>query len=308
MINRILIRIKILQIVFAFYRNGNDDPNVAEHELLFSLRKSYDLYYYFLLLIIEVTRMQERRLDVRRHRYHPTEDELNPNIRLVNNRFASQLESNLMLQQYVKEHSISWANETGFVKKVLSLILDSDFYHSYMHSAEDTYEADREFWRMVFKKLICGNEELEEALGDISIYWNDDIEIIESFVIKTIKRFDESEGSRQELMPMFKDSEDYDFALNLFRHTLRDGDAYRERIIRHLKNWEMERIAGMDLIIMQVALAEIIHFPNIPISVTLNEYIDAAKYYSTPKSATFINGLLDSVVKELKKEKLLLKD
>jgi N utilization substance protein B len=308
MINRILIRIKILQIVFANYRNGNDNPKVAENELLLSLRRSYDLYYYFLLLIVEVTNLQERKLDLRKHKYHPTAEELNPNMRLVNNRFARQLETNRMLQQYVKEHGISWVNETGFVKKVLDLILAADFYHDYMNSTEDSYESDREFWRMVFRRLICGNEELEEALEDISIYWNDDVEIIESFVIKTVKRFESSEGNRQELLPMFKDNEDSDFALSLFRHTLCNGEAYRERIIRHLKNWELERVASMDLIIMQVALAEIINFPNIPISVTLNEYIDAAKYYSTPKSATFINGILDSIVKELKKEKLVLKD
>jgi N utilization substance protein B len=308
MINRILIRIKILQIVFACYRNGNDDPKVAENELLLSLRRSYDLYHYFLLLIVEVTNLQERKQDMRKHKYHPTAEELNPNMRLVNNRFARQLETNRMLSQYVKERGVSWVNETGFVKKVLDLILASDFYRDYINSAEDSYEIDREFWRTVFRRLICGNEELEEALEDISIYWNDDVEIIESFVIKTIKRFVESEGSRQELLPMFKDNDDYDFAVSLFRHTLRSGEVFRERIVRHLKNWEMERIASMDLIIIQVALAEIMNFPDIPVNVTLNEYINAAKYYSTPKSSTFINAILDSVVKELKKEKLLLKD
>ncbi|MDR0757334.1 MAG: transcription antitermination factor NusB [Tannerella sp.] len=308
MINRILIRIKILQIVFACYRNGNDNPKAAENELLLSLRKSYDLYHCFLLLIVEVTRLQERKQDMRKHKYHPTAEELNPNMRLVNNRFARQMETNRMLQQYVKERGVSWVDEMGFVKKVLALILAADFYRDYVNSVEDSYEVDREFWRTVFRRLICGNEELEDALEDISIYWSNDVDIVESFVIKTIRRFEESEGSRQELMPMFKDSEDYDFAVNLFRHTLRNGDEYRKRIVSHLKNWEMERVASMDLIIIQVALAEIMNFPKIPLSVTLNEYIDAARYYSTPKSATFINAVLDSVVKELKKEKLLLKD
>ncbi|SCQ17890.1 transcription antitermination factor NusB [Tannerella forsythia] len=307
MINRVLIRIKVLQIVFAYYQNGSDDLKMAENELLLSLRRSYDLYYYFLLLIVEVTRLHERQLDTRKHKYLPTSDELNPNMRLVNNRLARQIEANEKLQAYVKEHGVSWINETDFVKRVLELILNSELYAEYKDSEDDSYETDREFWRAVFRKLICRNEELENALEDISIYWNDDIEIIQTFVIKTIKRFEEAHGSRQELLPMFKDEEDRDFAIQLFRKTLLYGEEYRERIDRHLRNWESERVANMDLYIMQMALAELLHFPNIPVNVTLNEYIDAAKAYSTPKSGTFINGILDSIVQELAQEKLLFK-
>ena len=307
MINRVLIRIKVLQIVFAYYQNGSDDLKMAENELFLSLRRSYDLYYYFLLLIVEVTRLHERQLDTRKHKYLPTSDELNPNMRLVNNRLAWQIEANGKLQAYVKEHGVSWVNETDFVKRVLELILNSELYAEYKDSEDDSYETDREFWRAVFRKLICRNEELENALEDISIYWNDDIEIIQTFVIKTIKRFEEAHGSRQELLPMFKDEEDRDFAIQLFRKTLLYGEEYRERIDRHLRNWESERVANMDLYIMQMALAELLHFPNIPVNVTLNEYIDAAKAYSTPKSGTFINGILDSIVQELAQEKLLFK-
>ena len=307
MINRVLIRIKVLQIVFAYYQNGSDDLKMAENELFLSLRRSYDLYYYFLLLIVEVTRLHERQLDTRKHKYLPTSDELNPNMRLVNNRLARQIEANGKLQAYVKEHGVSWVNETDFVKRVLELILNSELYAEYKDSEDDSYETDREFWRAVFRKLICRNEELENALEDISIYWNDDIEIIQTFVIKTIKRFEEAHGSRQELLPMFKDEEDRDFAIQLFRKTLLYGEEYRERIDRHLRNWESERVANMDLYIMQMALAEVLHFPNIPVNVTLNEYIDAAKAYSTPKSGTFINGILDSIVQELAQEKLLFK-
>ena len=307
MINRVLIRIKVLQIVFAYYQNGSDDLKMAENELFLSLRRSYDLYYYFLLLIVEVTRLHERQLDTRKHKYLPTSDELNPNMRLVNNRLARQIEANGKLQAYVKEHGVSWVNETDFVKRVLELILNSELYAEYKDSEDDSYETDREFWRAVFRELICRNEELENALEDISIYWNDDIEIIQTFVIKTIKRFEEAHGSRQELLPMFKDEEDRDFAIQLFRKTLLYGEEYRERIDRHLRNWESERVANMDLYIMQMALAELLHFPNIPVNVTLNEYIDAAKAYSTPKSGTFINGILDSIVQELAQEKLLFK-
>lgn len=308
MINRILIRIKVLQIVYSFYQNGNNDLKVAENELLFSLRKSYDLYHYFLLLIIEVTNLQKRTLDVKKNKYMPTHAELNPNTRLIDNRFAAQVAENTALQKYVAEQGLSWANDEEFVKSVLDIILASDLYNEYLDNENDSYETDKEFWRCVFKKLICGNEVIEDFLEDKSIYWNDDIEIVETFTLKTIKKFEEKNGSKQELLPMFKDLEDHSFAIKLFRQTLLKGAEYRERINNHMKNWETERIANMDLIIMQVALAEIMTFPSIPINVTLNEYIDTAKYYSTPKSGNFINGILDSIVSELKKEKVLLKD
>ena len=308
MINRILIRIKVLQIVYSFYQNGNKDLKAAENELLFSLRKSYDLYHYLLLLIIELTYQQKRNLDFRRNKYRPSDEDLNPNMRLVNNRFAALLEKNEALQKYVTEQGVSWANDQDFIKSTLDMILVSDVYTEYLKQPEDSFEVDAEFWRAVFKKILCNNEIIDEYLEDKSIYWNDDIEIIETFVLKTIKKFNEADGVSQPLLPMFKDVEDQDFALRLFRQTLLKGEELRERINKHLKNWETERIANMDLIIMQVALAEILTFPSIPINVTLNEYIDFAKYYSTPKSGNFINGILDSVVKELKSEKLLRKD
>ncbi|MDH6358977.1 transcription antitermination factor NusB [Parabacteroides sp. PF5-9] len=308
MINRILIRIKVLQIVYSFYQNGNGDLKNAEKELLFSFQKSYDLYFYFLLLITDLTYLQYRILDNRKHKFRPTEEDLNPNMRFVNNRFAAQLAENAEMKQYIAARGLSWSNDDEFVKSILELITTSDIYQQYMTAEEDSYEADKEFWRGAFKKLICGNEWVESFLEDKSIYWNDDIEIVQTFTLKTIKKFEAAAGEKQELLPMFKDLEDREFAIKLFRQTLLNGDEYRQRIDKHMKNWETERVANMDLIIMQVALAEILTFPSIPISVTLNEYIDAAKYYSTPKSGLFINGVLDSIVNELKKEKLLFKD
>lgn len=308
MINRVLIRIKVLQIVYSYYQNGNGDLKVAENELLFSLQKSYDLYHYLLLLIVETTNLQKRILDVRKNKYMPTEAELNPNTRLIDNRFAAQVAENAALKKYVAEQGISWSNDEEFIKNILEQILSSDIYAEYLENPNDSYETDKEFWRLVFKKIISGNESIEEYLEDKSIYWNDDIDIVETFTLKTIKQFEEQKGAKQPLMPMFKDLEDKAYAIKLFRQSLLKGKDYRERINKHMKNWETERIANMDLIIMQVALAELMSFPTIPTSVTLNEYIDAAKFYSTPKSGTFINGILDSIVSELKKEKLLLKD
>jgi N utilization substance protein B len=261
-----------------------------------------------LLLIVELTNLREQQIVARKMKYRPTEEELHPNTRFIDNRFARQLGMNESLAYHVHENGLTWANEQDFLKNVLDKIFMSDIYKNYLKNPIDTYETDQEFWRSVFRNLICGNEEVEEALEGLSIYWNDDVEIIETFVLKTIKRFKEATGNKQELLPMYKDDEDAAFVVQLFRKTIQHENEYRERIERHTKNWESERVANMDMVIMQVALAEIMNFPKIPIKVTLNEYIDAAKYYSTPKSSIFINGVLDSIVKELKKENLLLKD
>ncbi|MDR2147853.1 MAG: transcription antitermination factor NusB [Tannerella sp.] len=307
MINRILIRIKVLQIVFAFYQTDNGDLRVAENELMLSLRRSYDLYHYLLLLMVEVTQLYERMIDTRKSKFRPSAEEMNPDTRLLNNRLSKQMSVNESLLKYNKEHGIFWTEDRDFVKKILDLILKSDIYAEYIANKEDSYEVDREFWRLVFRRLICNNAFVEEYLEEKSIYWNEDVDIIESFVIKTIKRFEQNQGSRNELLPMFNNESDYEFVLKLFRQSLLRGDEYRALIEKHIKNWESERLANMDIVIMQVAVAELLNFPTIPVSVTLNEYIDAAKYYSTPKSGTFVNGVLDSIVEELKRENKLLK-
>jgi N utilization substance protein B len=190
----------------------------------------------------------------------------------------------------------------------LDTILDSDTYKEYIELEKPTYEEDKEFFRKIFRTLIQRNEELDDILEDESIFWNDDIEIVQSFVLKTIKQFNKSEGEDQALLPMFNDSEDREYATKLLYETLSNGKEYREQITRHAKNWDFERIAFMDVIIMQVAMAELYSFPSIPIRVTLNEYIDLAKSYSTPKSSTFINGILDAIVTEMKKDKTIFKN
>ena len=163
-------------------------------------------------------------------------------------------------------------------------------------------------WRKIYKKIIFNNAELDQVLEDQSLYWNDDKEIVDTFVLKTIKRFEESNGAKQELLPEFKDEEDKDFARRLFRRAILNADYYRHLISENTRNWDLDRVAFMDVIIMQIALAEILSFPNIPVSVSLNEYIEIAKVYSTPKSGNFINGTLDGIVKLLQKENKLTKN
>lgn len=301
MINRVLIRLKIVQIVYAYYQNGGKNLDTAEKELFFSLSKAYDLYNYLLLLMVEVTKQVNKRLNAAKNKLVPTKEELFPNTKFVENRFIAQLEVNKQLLEFSNNQKKTWENEADFVKTLCDKILESDIYKEYMASETSSYEEDRELWRKLYKNIIFNNIELDQVLEDQSLYWNDDKEIVDTFVLKTIKRFDEKNGAKQELLPEFKDEEDQDFARRLFRRTILNADYYRHLISENTKNWDLDRVAFMDVVIMQIALAEILSFPNIPVSVSLNEYVEIAKLYSTPKSGGFINGTLDGIVNSLKK-------
>lgn len=308
MINRVLIRLKIVQIVYAYYQNGGKNLDTAEKELFFSLSKAYDLYNYLLLLMVEVTKQANKRLNAAKNKLVPTKEELFPNTKFVENRFIAQLEVNKQLLEFSNNQKKTWENEADFVKTLCDKILESDIYKEYMASETSSYEEDRELWRKLYKNIIFNNIELDQVLEDQSLYWNDDKEIVDTFVLKTIKRFDEKNGAKQELLPEFKDEGDQDFARRLFRRTILNADYYRHLISENTKNWDLDRVAFMDVVIMQIALAEILSFPNIPVSVSLNEYVEIAKLYSTPKSGGFINGTLDGIVNSLKKENKLTKN
>jgi N utilization substance protein B len=308
MINRVLIRLKIVQIVYAFYQNGGKNLDTAEKELFFSLSKAYDMYNYLLLLMVEITKQAERKQSAAKSKLLPTAEELYPNTKFVDNRFIAQLEVNKQLLEFSETQKKTWENESEFVKSLCEKIMDSDIYKEYMASETSSYEEDRELWRKLYKRIIFNNEELDQVLEDQSLYWNDDKEIVDTFVLKTIKRFEEENGAKQDLLPEFKDEEDQDFARRLFRRTILNADYYRHLISENTRNWDLDRVALMDIIIMQIALAEILSFPNIPVSVTLNEYVEIAKLYSTPKSGSFINGTLDGIVNALKKENKLTKN
>lgn len=308
MINRILIRIRVIQLVYAWYQNTNKDLRNAEKELLFGLQKSYDLYYYLLLLMVELTDLYQNRVETKRNKFLPTEEDLHPNTNLIENRFIVRLRENRQFQKQLTERPMSWNSNEVFVKNLLDAILSSEMYHAYAAIASPSFEEDQEFWRTAFKQFIYTNEELDDILEDECIFWNDDVEIVQTFVMKTIRRFSEENDDDRPLLPMFKGEEDREFALKLLHNSILNEKEYRRLIEKHTEKWDFDRIAFMDLIIMQVTLSEIFTFESIPTSVSLNEYIEIAKSYSTPKSGTFINGILDAIVQEMKKEKRIFKN
>ncbi len=308
MINRTLIRLKIVQLMYAYYQNGGKNVDTAEKELLFSLSKAYELYNYLLMLIVAVTRFALEQVERQERNNRITHSKQVVNHRFVDNRFAMQLEQNNQLNEFKENIKKTWADDMDYVKDLYNRIVTSDYYKEYMNSEEDSYAADRELWRKVYKNIIMKDERIDEVLEDQSLYWNDDKEVVDTFVLKTIKRFDEAKGAEQELMPDFKDIEDREYALRLFRRAIMNDEYYRELINQNIKNWEFNRLAFMDVIIMQIAIAEILSFPAIPISVSINEFVEIAKYYSTVKSGSYVNGIIDAVVKKLKAENKLMKN
>jgi N utilization substance protein B len=308
MINRVLIRLKIIQIIYAYYQNGSKNLDSAEKELFFSLSKAYDLYNYLLMLIIALTNYAQKRINSAKIKRSPTEEDLSPNTKFVKNKFAAQLTANMQLDEFIIKQKKTWDNNQDFMKELYEKIIASDIYKEYMAASDASYESDRELWRKLYKTFIFNNESLDLLLEEQSLYWNDDKEIVDTFVLKTIRRFDEKQGANQPLLPEFKDEEDKEFTRRLFRRTIINEEYYRHLISENVKNWNIERVAFMDVIIMQCALAEILSFPNIPVSVTLNEYVEIAKLYSTPKSGSFINGTLDGIVNHLKSDGKLTKN
>ena len=306
MINRELIRIKIVQLTYAYYQNGNRNLDVAEKELLFSLSKAYHLYHYLLALIVAVSKEARKHYDVETAKAKREGLPL-PSSKFADNKFATQLEENEQLCDFMSTQKQTWDDDVELVRKLYSQVMQSKIYLDYMESDDTSYEADRELWRKLYKTLVMENDELDGVLEEKSLYWNDDKEIVDTFVLKTIKRFEPENGAKQELLPEYKDDEDKDFARKLFRATILNADQYQRYMSETSRNWDFSRLAYMDVVIMQIAIAEMLTFTGMLGNVTINEYVDLAKFYSTPKSSGYINGMLDSIARHLVEAGILLK-
>lgn len=302
MINRELIRLKVVQLVYAFYQNEGKTLDVAEKELNFSLQKAYDLYLYLLTLLIELKKVAERKDNVRIAREKRTGNVIggiSPDNQFANNKFLNQLAENKILLDFIENRKGTWPEEESLAKKLYAKCIESEIFQIYIQKEDFSYTADREVIRKLYKSFVCENEDIDSMIEDYSIYWNDDKQIVDSFVMKTIKRFNAESTPDQPLLPIYAAEEDRLFAGRLFTASLERGQELRELIRANTKNWEFNRLALMDIIIMQIALAEILTFDSIPLNVSFNEYLDIAKVYSTPRSASYINGMLDGIVRQL---------
>lgn len=309
MINRVLIRAKVVQMLYAYMvSNGTMTLVSAKKELNKSLDKSYELYNALLKLMIELTDVQDLRLDEAKHKFLPTEEDLHPNMRFVENDFVNLLRTNQPLTDYVNDKKINWRDDELFVRLLLDKILRSEEYQKYMEMPSTTLVRDGEVWYQIMKKVVLPDDNLLEHLQSMSVYYtDDDLQIVGQFVLKTIRRFEEGEATP--IMPQFKDDEDSRFGEELFSKIVAEmeqNNSYIDQFVKTEK-WDTERIALMDRLVMCAALTEIRNYPSIPVNVSLNEYIELAKDYSTPRSGQFVNGILNAVVKKLRTDKEIIK-
>jgi len=300
MISRRLLRIKVLQVLYAYYTAEHKDLRISEKELHFSINKSYELYNYLLLLIRDIIIYARSRMEIAANKRIPTFEDLNPNLRFVNNRLVAQFADNNQLNQYLGKNHISWVKYPELIKELYGLILESPEYSEFMALTDGGYAEDKKFVSKIYSDIILPNESFSQVLEEQSIYWNDDLEYVISMVLKTVKKFAESDGPDKELLELYKNKEDRDFVIELFRKTVIKRKDCLELIDSTASNWDLERIAFMDILIMQLAITELLEFPSIPTKVTLNEYLDISKFYSTEKSNNFINGVLDKIMAHLK--------
>lgn len=292
-------------MAYAHYQKGESSIQQTENELFHSITKSHELYHNFLLLMLELKSFAEKRIELRKQKRRPSEEDLNPNLRFVENALLLQLADNKELLAYNARSGNPWVNNPEVVKGIFECVTKSNLYEDYMNTEAGDYDLDVKFIAKLVEKVVAPYEGLYSLFEEQSVYWNDEIEFVISMVVKTVKGFSQEKGADEHLLPEFKDEEDKDFVKQLLRKTLVNHNDYMELIKKFTKNWDYDRVAYMDIVLMQIAIAEIIEFKNIPVNVSLNEYIEIAKFYSTNKSGFFINGVLDKIVDHLIQEKVI---
>lgn len=311
MLSRRHLRIKVLQAVYAFIQNGNSDLADGEKQLLLSIEKIGEIIIHQLSFLIEMRDFAATRIEENKKKFFPTEEDLAPNMKFVDNAVLRQLEDNREFRRRHDKLKINWSEEQGMVRKGYLALRDSAFYQKYMRLTEKNFELDREVLVKLIKKILLDYELLEYYFESKSVYWAfDAYHTANILLMKMLKMLDGSEDENWALPPIIDsngEGEDREFMIKLFHKTILNSDKYGSMIDDKARNWELDRIALMDTILIKMALAELCEFPTIPVKVTLNEYIDISKYYSSAKSKVFINGILDKLIVDLKENKMIKK-
>jgi N utilization substance protein B len=287
-------------MLYAYFQNEDGDIHKAEKSLLFSIQKTFDLYHYLLLLMVDIADYASARIDIALLKKIPSYEDLNPNTKFIDNKIIGLIRENKQLKDYLAKTPLTWSQTPELLKKLHNRIRMADFFREYMGNPLRSFAEDKKVIIEIYNKEIVVFEGLYQVLEEQSIFWNDEVEFIISMIAKTIKGFSEDSKEKNKLFPLYKNDEDRDFAKNLFRKSIVHQKEYRDIVESFAKNWDIERIAFMDFLILEMAIAEAVEFTFIPTKVTINEYLEIAKSYSTEKSRIFINGLLDKIFKHLK--------
>ncbi len=313
MLGRRHYRIKVFQALYAWFQGGESRKDVAERNLIQSIEKIIELYYLQISFFLEVIEFYRMRSEDAKNKFYPTEEELNPNLKLLKNSFILSLQQNKNLQKQIRDYKFSWTEEQEMVRKIYLKVRNLKDLRTYLSHNESSFEDDRDIVYRIFKKCIAKSTELQFYCEERNIFWVEDYQSAALFILKTFKQIPEDFSETQSLVSVFIKDEDDDpkedkkFIVELFRKTIAQSEKIEEVIRLKTKNWELERIALSDIILIKMAMVELMQFPSIPVKVTMNEYIELSKLFSTPKSKLFINGLLDKLVEDMKKEKKLKK-
>ncbi len=307
MINRRFIRVKVLQLLYAYLKSGEDNFSKAERELQFSIDRTYDLYFHLLQLALELKLLAEKKIEIGKNKKLPTHSDLNPNLKFVNNKVLCQLTENEMLKTNINNTKLNWNSYPSFIQNLYKELSETDFFIKYMEKEDRNYSDEKRFIIDIYKNVIIESEELEIILEEHSIFWISDYDFVIKSIINTVNFFQAEENENKRLLPQYNKEEDEQYLKDIFRKTLLNYDDTSVIITKYTKNWDFERIATIDALILNMAICEFLHFPSIPTKVTLNEYVELSKNFSAKKNSVFINGVLDRVLKDLLKEDKIIK-
>jgi len=306
MINRRHIRVKVMQSVYAMTQSHNDDIVKEEKFLKFSIKKMFDLYVLSLQMLVEVQKLAKEKMEISKKKYLATKEDLAPNTKFVNNRLIKKIEESNAIALHLEAQKLNdWQENDEYVKIIWDRLKKSDLYSKYLNTVEDSYKVDKSFAIDFFKEIIAPDEKLAEYFEDTNITWVDDIPFVNTWVVRTLNK-QNTNGSFL-LGSLYKNKDDEEFVSELFKKVILHHHTFEEDIKRHTPNWESDRIADMDMILIKMGICEFLHFPSIPTRVTINEYIEIAKDYSTQKSSYFVNGVLDKLSREYTQNKRLVK-
>jgi transcription antitermination protein NusB len=303
MLNRRHLRVKVLQSLYAYHQSNSGDIRQHEKNLLQSIDKVYEMYIWMLSLISEIADYSANDAEERANKHLPTEEDKNASVKILTNKFILSLQKNKEFLAGLKKYKVSWDFEPELIKSLFIILKNSEDYKEYIKKTDDTIQTDKDIIKFIFKKVILKSSIAEQVFEDMFIYWPVDKDVLQALIAKTFKNFSYDEFELNKLAEVTANwEEDREFIVNLFEQSIRFNNDYQEMIGKKTQNWEPDRIAMMDTLLMKMAIVEFINFNSIPVKVTINEYLEISKEFSTPKSNSFINGILDKILFELKAE------
>ncbi|MBN4082965.1 transcription antitermination factor NusB [bacterium AH-315-A23] len=306
MINRRHIRVKVMQSIYALLQSKSDNLTKEEKFLYASIDKMYDLYALMLRLIVEVSNLEKNHIEISQKKFLATPEELNPNVKFVNNKLFQLLGESISLNNYLETNKLNyWSLDNEYIHEILKLTKKSKLYDSYMNSSASSFQEDKEFIVALFKEVIAPNEKLADYFEDKNISWVDDIPFVNTWIVKSLNQLKPEQAFH--LGNLYKDIDDKKFVVDLFRKVVLNHTDFEKEVMDKTPNWDIERIAEIDMILIKMAICEFLKFPSIPTRVTINEYIEISKDYSTEKSSFFINGVLDKILKDFTASKRISK-